>query len=104
MKEEFLDLILFQHFQKAVHDGGVLRRNIALAVQTGVKVEEIEDSRLHGVDECFLIKAVFRITDTQLQQFEIPTADDLLLRREVHHGIEKKSQRPLHAVIALRCA
>ena len=95
---------LFQHFQKTVHDGGVLRRNIALTVEGGVKVEEIEDSCLHGVDERFLIKTVFLIPDALFQQIEIPAADDLLLRRKVHHGIDEQSQRPFHTIIALRRA
>ena len=94
----------FQHLQKAVHDGGVLRGDVALAVNAGVEIEEIENGRLHGVDERFVVKAVFRIGDALFEQVEIAAADDLLLGREVHHGVEKQRQRAFHAVVALRRA
>ena len=94
----------FQHLQKAVHDGGVLRGDVALAVNAGVEIEEIENGRLHGVDERLAVKAVFRIGDASFEQVEIAAADDLLLGREVHHGVEKQRQRTFHAVVALRRA
>ena len=84
--------------------GGVLRGDVALAVNAGVEIEEIENGRLHGVDERLAVKAVFRIGDALFEQVEIAAADDLLLRRKVHHGIEKQCQRAFHAVVALRRA
>ncbi|MFL1684997.1 hypothetical protein [Coprobacter secundus] len=42
-----------------------------------------------------------RVPDTLLQQVEIAAADNLLFRCKVHDRIEKKSQRPLHPIIAL---
>ena len=93
---------ILQHFQKTVHYGGVLRGDVALAVQGSMEIEEIENGRLHGIDERFPIETVLRIGDACFQQFEIPAADDLLLRREVHHGVEEQGQRPFHAVVALR--
>lgn len=33
----------FQHFQKTVHDGGILRGDVALAIETGMKIKEVED-------------------------------------------------------------
>ena len=92
---------ILQHFQKTVHYGGVLRGDVALAVQSGMEIEEIENGRLHGIDERFPIKAVLRIGDARFQQLEVSAADDLLFRREVHYGIEKQRQRPFHAVVAL---
>ena len=63
-----------------------------------------KNGRLHGVDERLAVKAVFRIGDALFEQVEIAAADDLLLGREVHHGIEKQRQRAFHAVVALRRA
>ena len=83
---------LFQHFQKTVHNGSILRGNIAFPINAGVEIEKIENGRLHGVDKRFAVKAMFRVPDALFQQFEIAAADKLLFRREVYDGIEKKSQ------------
>lgn len=94
----------FQHFQKTVHDGGVLRGYVALAVEAGMKIKEVKNGGLHGIDERLAVEPVSGIGNTLFEPLYVPTADDLLLGREVYHGIEEQRQRTLHAVVALRRA
>ena len=69
-----------------------------------MKIEEVENRSLHGIDERLAIEPVLGIGDALFKPLDVPTADDLLLGREVHHGIEEQGQRTLHAVVALRRA
>ena len=67
-----------------------------------MKIKEVEDGGLHGVDERLAVETMFRIGDALFEQVEIASADNLLFGREPHDGIEEESQLSFHAVIALR--
>ena len=94
----------FQHFQETAHDRGVLRGNVALAIDAGMKIEEVENGCLHCVDKSLTVESVLRVFDAEFQLLEVTATDNLLFGREMHDGIKKKSQLPFHTVIALRCA
>ena len=91
-----------QHFEKAVHNGGILCGNITLSVSTGMEVEEVKNGRLHGINQHFTIETMFRILNSQFQYLEITMAYYLLFGRQVHDRIEKECQRAFHAIVTLR--
>ena len=97
-----IEVATLQQSEKAVHDLGGLRRDLVVAVEFNVEVEEVDNHALDGVDHRLAVEVVVREGQPLLDVVEVERAHLLLLGGEPHDGVVEQGQMPLHAVVALR--
>lgn len=95
-------LARLEQFDEAEHDGGILRGDIGLIVECGMKVVEVEYHELHGRHQRLLVEAVAGHAEAPLHEVEVLPARALHLGREVHHGVDVQRHLPLRPIVALR--
>lgn len=69
-----------------------------------MEVEEVEDGRLHGVDEELVVEGVAGLRQAVFYPAEVAFAHEALVGVEAHYGVAEKGELPFHAVVSLRVA
>ena len=96
-----VEVAVLQQSKKAVHDLGGLRRDLVVAVEFNVEVEEVDNHALDGVDHRLAVEVVVREREPPLDVVEVEGAHLLLLGVEPHDGIVEQGQMTFHAIVAL---
>ena len=97
-----IEIAMFQKGEKTVHDLGVLRSDLVVAVKIHMEIEEVDNHTLYGINHRLTMEVVVCERQPLLDVVEVECAHLLLLGGEPHDGVVEQGQMPLHAVVALR--